>query len=376
MFWEELTGVPSTGGAKGADTRMADSTLADWGEFRLLDEVVLPVLRDVAVTNGLGDDVAYIPLGPTGDHLVITCDVAPKPLAWKYVPSPYWSWGWYAVLPNASDLASAGAEPLAFTSSVEAPSSMTVEEFRQFFAGMAEACRQFRMPNAGGNIRMAPRFACHGTAIGTVTTGQLLTRSGCKPGDTLAVIGECGSFVTAYLRARARGFSSLAEGERQLLMRPGTRLREMAILRKAGVLHATSDNSDGILGSLWNIVERSKCAVDLVLDDALIPPSVRDAAQDEHVDPWNLMFFWGDWQVVVAIAKDALDEFRQIARQQNIAYTVLGSATEGPPALSASRGGSRRSVNIVRNENFRTQSYNASPDVHVEFMLRTPILSH
>jgi len=365
--------MPSHDGRSSQARAEVGSTLADWGEFRLLDEVVLPALRHDSVAAGLGDDVAYLPVGTSGDSLAVTCDVAPRPLAFDLHPS-YWAWGWYAVLPNASDLASAGAEPLAFASSVEAPASMSVEEFRQFFDGMAEACRHFRLPNAGGNIRMAPRFACHGTALGLVSAGALLTRSGCRPGDTLAVIGECGTFVTAYLRARAKGFSSLPETDRQLLMRPGTRLREMAVLRKAGLLHAASDNSDGILGSLWNIAERSGCAIDLVLDDALIPPAVRDAALAEHADPWNLMFFWGDWQVVVAIADDSMDQFRRVAREERIVYTLLGTATDGPPALFTMRDGRRRRVNLVRNENFKTRSYNAGPDAHVEFMLRTPLL--
>lgn len=130
------------------DDQSHAETLADWGEFRLINELVLPLLKDVLGDSPLswpvGDDYVYIPIPRDASSLVITSDAAPRPLVWDLCAdkAPYNSWGWYSVLVNASDLAAAGAKPLAFTSSIDAPPDMLIEDFRQFFLGVATACRR------------------------------------------------------------------------------------------------------------------------------------------------------------------------------------------------------------------------------------------
>src|SRR5580700_6482300 len=102
----------------------SEDKLSDWGEFRLINEIILPILGPSTGSHAAGDDCAYFS-APAGSFAV-TSDVGPKPLVWQIGHESYFTWGWYAVAINASDIASAGAEPLAFTSSVEAPSSMRV----------------------------------------------------------------------------------------------------------------------------------------------------------------------------------------------------------------------------------------------------------
>lgn len=352
---------------------MEDQVLENYGEFRLLNEIVIPTLSGVAAGKGLGDDVSYVPLSDSEEYLAITCDVGPKPLIWALGEESFWSWGWYCVASNVSDLASAGAEPLAFTSSVEAPSNMPTSAFRDFFEGMASACRKLCMPNAGGNIRAAPRFACHGTAIGWVRKGALLTRDGCHPGDLIVGIGESGRFATAYLKARAMGFASLREEDKNVLLCPKTQIREMVKLRQAGLAHAASDNSDGLLGTFFNIAERSNCAIELDFDNLDIPNAVRDIAKDQGLNPWNLVFMWGDWQVVVAIPPDLVGNFEAFATREGIAYTFFGRAIVGPPGVYGVRNSQSKPMNILRNENFLPNSYNASMKDHIEYMLHAPL---
>ena len=214
---------------------------------------------------------------------------------------------------------------------------------------------------------------CHRDRL-TSSDIRPLTRKGCVPGDMLVVIGNTGRFISAYLRARADGIQSLDSESRDWLFRPRPKLREMAVLQKAGILHAASDNSDGILGSLWNIAERSSCGVEIELNERAVPEFVRKAAEMEGVDPWNLMFFWGDWQVVVAIPSSAANEFESLARANSIHYWRLGKAVPGPPALRAISQTRKQAIRILRNENFRPEGYNASIDAQVDYMLRTPFL--
>ena len=352
---------------------MNGETLQDWGEFRLINEIVLPILSSTSLSAPLGSDCAYVPIPKNSDSLVVTCDAGPKPLAWDLDYKSFWSWGWYSVIINASDLAAAGAKPLAFTSSVEAPASMPVQDFRDFFEGISNACQELDIPNAGGNIRAAPRFECHGTAIGTIQGGNLLTRSNCKPGDSIVVIGECGRFIAAYLKAKEEGIDSLPEEDWKRIVRPWPRLREMSILQKSDFINASTDNSDGILGALWNIAERSNCAIEVDMNDEFLPAPVCSAADMIKTDPWNLMFFWGDWQVVIAVAKDALVQFKTIAAKEEIQYSVIGRATEESSALYGNHAGKRKRLNLLRNENFISLSFNSNLQDHLKSMLYAPL---
>lgn len=346
--------------------------LADRGEFRLLREVVIPTLSAGMLAAPLGDDCCAVTLGQGAGHLILTADAAPRPLVWEIGHSCYRTWGWYSVLINVSDLAAAGARPLAFTSSVEAPDSMAVESFRDFFEGMAEACAALKIPNAGGNIRSAPRFECHGTAVGLVQKRKPLTRAGCKPGDRIVVIGPCGRFIVTYLRAKADGFKHLTAEENNVLLRPRPRTQEMLLLSRADVVSSATDNSDGILGCLANIAERSGCGIEINLSDSLIPQSVRDAAYTHRLNPWNLMFFWGDWQMVMSVKRRAWDRFVSVTKRRRIEFMDLGVAIDKQGIYARTNGKGQR-LRVVRNENFTSCSFNSSVSDHVEWLLRTDI---
>ena len=79
-------------------------TLADLGEFRVLREVVIATLQADGSASHLGDDCAAIDLPGGSKGLVVTADAAPKPAVWYLGVEDYYTWGWYAVVANASDL--------------------------------------------------------------------------------------------------------------------------------------------------------------------------------------------------------------------------------------------------------------------------------
>jgi len=348
-------------------------TLKDLGEFTLLRQVVIPTVGGSDRVSPLGDDCAFIRL-PSGEHdLVVTADVVPRPLVWHVGHQSYRTWGWYAVLVNVSDLAAAGATPLIITTSVEASGDMAVNDFKEFFEGMAEACQEHGIANGGGNVREAPEFACHGTAIGIVLTGAQLRRSGARPGDLLVAVGECGRFAAAYIRAKEYGFRKLSPDDQIRLTRPHARTKEMQILHSRGLVNAACDNSDGVLGSLWNIAEASKCAIELDMSPEALPESVTEVASEFGYNPWNLMFFWGDWQVIASVPVNQSDNFWKSAKEHHMPVQHLGHACEGPPQLMGLSEGRRHNLRLLRNENFLKSSFNTDVEEHVEFMLRSQL---
>lgn len=349
-------------------------TLSDWGEFRLLNEIVLPVLRAGSGGTSLGDDCVFIKSDPTCSYLVVTTDVGPKPLVWSIGHCSYWTWGWYSVLANASDLAAAGATPVGFTTSVEAPGDMTVADFRDYFEGMDAACKEFGLRNAGGNIRVAPRFACHGTAFGSTRNSQRITRNECKPGDALVAIGKCGHFISVYLKAqRLGGVQHLSDAERAALLTPHPQIRAMEVLGQTDLLSSATDNSDGVLGSAWNIAERSHVSFGINLAEKDLPAWAVEEASHHLFDPRNLFLFWGDWQVIASVKANRVDEYLRLVDREGIETTIIGQATSGPAGLFGVESQSRRPLRLLRNENFVERSFNENPISHLDYLLKTPV---
>lgn len=349
--------------------------LSDLGEFRILDEIILPKLKDVSVSTLLGDDCAFAELPQNGKYLAVTTDITPKPLVWELGYKSYYTWGWYSVLINISDLASSGADPVAFTTSIEAPSSMLVSDLEDFFSGVHDACKEIGIPNAGGNINEGRHFSCHGTAIGTVPVGQKITRSGVEPSDEIYIIGESGYFISLYIKARKLGFNSLTSKEADRLLKPTSLLKEMRVLRDAGVLSAASDNSDGLAGTLWNLAERSKVGIELNLNDDVLSELLLWAASIEQINPWNLFFCWGDWQQVVVIKQESKSTFESIVKINKINHTYLGSAIDKAPILFLVVNGRRRQLKLLRNENFRKYSYNNIAALSLDYMLHASLFN-
>ena len=352
---------------------IAGATLRDFGEFRLINELIKPALANVSAP-GIGDDCSHIPVeGPT--EIVISTDATPTPLTWFLGERSYDTWGWYSGLINASDLAAAGAHALGLSNSLEAPGTMLVSDLKDFFSGFAEFCRAFSILSAGGNIREGRKFACHSTAIGVLPKGSVRGRSGCEPGDVIVCVGACGEFISAFLKAQQSGISHLPRETRSILLRPKPQLEEMLALNRLGLFSAASDNSDGLIGSLWNIAEASRCAIDFHMREEIIPRDVNEAANISDLNPWNLMVCWGDWAVIASVPAREYDRFVEEATSRRIRYLEIGRARQGDTAIYGIYENRRRLLRVLRNEAFRMRSFANRPKGHIRDMLLTPLFA-
>jgi thiamine-monophosphate kinase len=354
---------------------MENESLENLGEFRLLNEVVLPTIRNIAANADLGDDCSFADIPATNQVMVVTTDVGPKPLVWSIGFECYRTWGWYTVACNASDLAAAAAEPFAFSSSVEAPNSMQTVQIKEFFEGLGEACTEFGLKIVGGNLRSAERFAAHGTAIGLTRKKPVLRRSGANPGDYIVVLGNYGEFISTYLKARRGGMHTIDSHGIQVLTRPRPQTRSMIALKALNLISAASDNSDGILGAVWNICERSCCSAEIEMLEDGLPKHILLAAKMENLNPWNIAFFWGDYSIVATVHSNAMSEFIRAAQTSDTPYHVLGRTAVGPPALFGLCGAKKYQLRVLRNENFVRQGFNSDLRDHVNYMLKSDLLA-
>lgn len=311
---------------------------------------------------------------PSGE-LVFTSDSGPRPLVWDLGIQDYSDWAWYLVAANLSDLAAAAASPLAITTSIEAPGSMAIQDIRDFFNGLREACGDLGIANAGGNLKSGPRFSCHASAVGMAPPTGAIRRVGASAGDLILVVGDFARFVSDYLAARRRGIGPLSLRSSQTLRRPRPRDAEMRILAAQGLLTAASDNSDGMIGALWNIANASNVRMRVDLGEQGFPSHILESSAREGYNPWNLFFFWGDWHVICTVAESSRHTIERIIRQSNIQATIIGSVVAGSPGIEVEDRGFRRGLRVVRNEGFIEMDFSNSPNAQFLHMLSTPVFS-
>lgn len=200
-----------------------------------------------------------------------------------------------------------------------------------------------------------------------------VSRRGAADGDILVSIGRLGLFITAYLKARRAGLDALSAEELRTLIRPQPKLREMQILVQQSLLSAASDNSDGLLGAIWNIAEKSSVRAVLDLDDDMLSTDLLQTAKREGLNPWNLAFCWGDWQVVATVPQDRYPRFVAATAAHGIDFVRLGVFEMGSQMICARYGDRLYSVNLVRNENFAAKSYNKGIQSQVDYQLSAPL---
>ena len=236
------------------------------GEFDLIKRFFTrPTPRAVL---GVGDDCALLQSAP-GMQMAISTDMLVSGRHFFADVDPR-ALGHKALAVNLSDLAACGASPVAFTLALALPEAdpTWLEPFSQGLLALADlhGCELI-----GGDTTQGPLNMCI-TVFGEVPPGQALLRSGAQVGDDVYVSGTLGdaSLALAQLLREREGktvpeapadtalpqlcAADLAQA-RQRLEWPTPRVTLGLALR--GIATAAADISDGLLGDLGHILERS-----------------------------------------------------------------------------------------------------------------------
>lgn len=221
---------------------------------------------------GVGDDCALLQPAP-GMQIAISSDMLVSGRHFFADTDPC-ALGHKALAVNLSDLAACGARPLAFTLALALPQAdpLWLAPFSKGLLALADAhaCELI-----GGDTTQGPLNICI-TVFGEVPPGRALLRSGAQPGDDIYVSGTLGDANLALLHLlREREGTTSAHGTlpsddlawaRARLERPTARVALGLALR--GIVSAAADVSDGLLGDLGHILERSGVAATIEVDAA------------------------------------------------------------------------------------------------------------
>ena len=290
------------------------------GEFDLIARYFTwPAEPRAGIVLGVGDDCALLAPAP-GQQLAVSTDTLVEGRHFLATVAPE-RLGHKALAVNLSDLAACGARPLAFTLALSLP---RVQE--SFLAGLAQGMQALAqragIALVGGDTTAGP-LALTVTVFGEVPPGQALLRDGARPGDTLWVSGTLGD---ARLALEAfRGTLSLTgdafEAARRAMEQPEPRLALGLALR--GLATSAIDLSDGLLGDLGHILERSRVGAEVWLD--ALPRSAHLAAQPEPVQRSCLLAGGDDYELLFTAPAAAGPAVRQAAARAGVPVTAVGA---------------------------------------------------
>lgn len=224
---------------------------------------------------------------------------------------------------NLSDLAAMGARPRAFTLAVALPE---VDEawLAAFCEGMYALADRHDCELVGGDTTRGARTVCI-TVFGEVPPEAALRRDAAQPDDDLWVSGTLGAAALA-VHARGEG-RPLAAGDaaRVRLDRPEPRVALGLSLRH--VARAAIDLSDGLLGDLGHILERSRVAAEI--DWPAVPVSPALAALPEAQRRRLVLAGGDDYELLFTAAPENRVAIEAIGRRLDLPLARIGRILAG-----------------------------------------------
>lgn len=277
---------------------------------------------------GVGDDAALVSAS-AGMQLAVSTDMLVCGTHFLPNTDPE-ALGWKALAVNLSDLAAMGATPRWCFLALSLP---TADEawVESFAHGFLDCAVTFNVDLAGGDTTRGPLNLCI-TVIGEVPHGNAITRSGAHVGDDIWVTGQPGraALGLATLNSEISLDETATQACVDALQRPQPRVAAGLALRN--IASAMLDVSDGLLGDLRHILERSE--VGATIDSNCLPLATLLAYGVTPERARAALCGGGDdYELVFTAPPYKRDLIHALAAPLDLAFTRIGTLTSDSGAL-------------------------------------------
>lgn len=278
------------GGASGADP-----TVADLGEFGVIDRLTGNAPTAEQTLLGPGDDAAVV--AAPDRRVVATVDTLVQGVHFRLDWSNPEQVGRKAVAANLADVGAMGAVPTALLLSLACPATTPTDVLDGLAAGIWDAAAEAGVDVVGGDTVSAGQIVVSITALGDLEGRAPVTRSGARAGDVLAVCGVLG-WSAAGMAVLRRGFRSpVAMVAAHRTPRPPW--RQGPVAARAGAT-AMVDTSDGLLADLGHLASASRVNVDVRSELVPVSDKLRDVASALGGDALEWALTGGEDHALVA----------------------------------------------------------------------------
>lgn len=263
-------------------------TIADLGEFGLIEAVTADRSDGPQVLVGPGDDAAQV--ATPGGNVLISTDTLVSGRHFRFDWSSAYDVGRRGAAANLADIAAMGGTATALTVSFAAPGDLETEWAVDLARGVAEESALVGAHVVGGDVTAADEVVICITVLGRAGA-QVVRRNGARVGDVVALCGRIG-WAAAGLAVLGRGFRSpkvVVDAHR----RPEPPYDAGPQAAEAG---ATSmiDVSDGLLADLGHVADASKVAIDIDSGAFEVAEPLESVGAAIGVDPRSFLLTGGD----------------------------------------------------------------------------------
>jgi thiamine-monophosphate kinase len=274
---------------------------------------------------GVGDDCAL--LAPTpGMQLAVSSDMLLEGRHFSPQDSPA-GLGHKSLAVNLSDLAAMGAAPRWATLAIALPeeNDAWLTAFARGFFRMAD---QHGIELVGGDTTRGS-LTISITVMGEVPPGRALRRDGAQADDDVWVSGTIGSAALALAYRQGRLFMEQIDAAKVLpaLYLPTPRVELGIALR--GIATSAIDISDGLLGDLGHILERSQVGAKLEFPALPTLPVVRDYLH-EAVARDCVLAGGDDYELCFTAPAGQREAVTSAAQSVGVPITRIGRITAEP----------------------------------------------
>ncbi|MDR0747468.1 MAG: thiamine-phosphate kinase [Helicobacteraceae bacterium] len=211
------------------------------GEFELIEKLT-------SNFEMIGDDCACVKVG--GKLLLISNDdqIENTHFTRSFPPRGV---GYKLVISNVSDILSCGGIAKYINISLHIPKDINEEYILEVYEGIKRACKEYAVDITGGNTSTSATLAISAFILGE--TDRFVTRGGAQEGDLLYISAPLGKSRFSLERLLA-GEADHPLYDTHLYPKLPTHIKPLI----AGFATSAIDISDGFLGDLGHIVNKSK----------------------------------------------------------------------------------------------------------------------
>jgi hydrogenase maturation factor len=243
--------------------------------------------KDVLLGPELGEDAAVIKVG----NQVIVAATDPITGSVEDV-------GWLAVHVNANDIATFGVSPRWFLASIMLPTGYTPDQLGKIMHQIDSAAKELDIAVAGGHSEITESITqpiVVGFMMGIAPSGEYVTSSGAKAGDSLIVTKTIGIEGTSILATE--GSSYLTEKIGIDVIKTGRQLRNSISVVKDGItafqtgfIHAMHDPTEGGLANgIHEICDASGVGCEVEKDQIPIDNATQQICKALQINPLELI---------------------------------------------------------------------------------------
>ena len=286
----------------------------------------------VLIRPGIGEDIAAVKID-NEEVLVLKSD--PITFATDSI-------GQYAVIINANDIATSGAVPRWFLSTLLFPYGITASEIWQVMNDLNSVCRHQGIALCGGHTEITDavsRPVITGMLVGTIIKRNLIDKRNIRPGDSIlltkAVAVEGTAIIAREFRERLKGLD-MPETE---IEKCSGFLSNISILKEAQIaarsegISAMHDVTEGGLATaLMELGVAGHHRIRVDMDSIPVFPETKKICRMLDIDPLGLI---GSGSLLICCKKNFSENLITAIREAGINVTCIGEVLEKGQGVDA-----------------------------------------